>query len=87
MFCYSKHLGKNFTLYFLLSSETFPYSYFGSDPRSYRINPARIIFVVVLVLSLACAKRAATLSYVHYVEFKVGKPYDFTVKIDIIFNL
>jgi hypothetical protein len=52
----------------------------------YRINPARIIFIVVLVLSLACTKIAATPSYVRYVEFKAEKPYDFTVKIDIMFK-
>lgn len=51
----------------------------------YRINPARIIFVVVLLLSLVCTSRT-TPSYVRCVEFKVGKPYDFTVKIDIMFK-
>lgn len=52
----------------------------------YRINPARIAFIVVLVLSLVCTNRATTTSCVRRVEFKVGNPYDFTVKIDIMFK-
>lgn len=53
----------------------------------YRLSQARIKFVVVLVRSVVCTKKAATPTYVRYVEFKVWKPYDLTAKIDIMFKV